>query len=165
MAKFVKIPEAEDDRSIAEVGSDTLATYGLETGLIGAGLLALGGVLILVGLIQVIRVIRTRIVERLAEGEIVSVEPAPSSGFFPVIRYRDAAGNMRRFVSDLVVPGESIGQKVRLRIDGRRPKIVARPPSAFAEMLAMLLPLAIGSASAVTGLTGRLAGLVPLPFF
>ncbi|MEO0621481.1 MAG: DUF3592 domain-containing protein [Pseudomonadota bacterium] len=164
MSRFIAAPVPDEDTGIAETSTTWLAEIGIDTGLIGAGLLGLGAVFLLIGVIKIATLIYSRLAVRLTEGEVVAAQPADGA-FHPVVRYTDIAGTTRRFVADMKVPTERVGQRVCVRIDGPRPVIAPRAPSPFSEALGMVVPLALGMVATTTGLTGRLAGLVPLPFF
>lgn len=164
MAVFKQAPIPPDTRSPMDKAAEWLAAQGLETGVIGAVLLGLGALLLLFGAVQVVRVIRARIVERLTDGEVIGVEPASNGGYHPILRYRDATGRVRRFVASAVIPADATGQRMLLRIDGPRPLVAPRPPSPLSEALGMVLPLVLGYAATTAGLTGRVAGVLPLPF-
>lgn len=165
MAVFKKAPVTEaPPETPSEQATNLLSGIGIETGIPGAVMLAVGGILLVIALFQFIRVIRARSI-RLAEGEVVGTEHASGGGYHPVVRFTDEDGQRRRFVAPVVVPSEQTGQRLRVRIDGPRPVIVPRPPSPFREAMSMVLPLVLGGAIAATGLTGQLAGIVPLPFF
>ena len=166
MAKWVSAPGAGENAPEPGPVRTLLAWmegHGIETGLLGAGLIALGGAFLLVGLVRVWLVLRGRMVERYAAGEIVDVEPGEGGGLIPVIAYTDAEGRTRRFVADFATAGDPTGRRVRLRIDGVRPQIAGPTPSAFREATGMVLPLLLGGLIASAGITGRVAGIVPLP--
>ena len=166
MAKWVKAPTSEVE-AVEPGPLDTvmgwLAGLGLETGLAGAALIGVGAVFLLVGLVRFWLVLRARLVERHAEGRVVETEPAEGAGFVPVVEYTDATGRKRRFVPPIATATDPTGMRMRLRIDGPRPVIVPPPPSPAREAFGMVLPLGLGALAAVSGVTGRLAGLVPIP--
>jgi len=175
MAKFVKAPETDDfaaavpaaarEPGTLERAADWLAAQGIETGLAGGVLLALGAALVLWGLALTVRVVLHHGLGRELDGEVIGAEPAAGGGYDPVIRYVDPSGKARRFLAGFATQEDPTGQRVRLRVIGGSPEIVAPGPDMLSAALGAFAPLALGAAAIMTGLTGALAGILPLPWF
>ncbi|GMG81302.1 hypothetical protein LNKW23_05150 [Paralimibaculum aggregatum] len=167
MAKFLKAPEPETGGASGGVTAgveELLLGYGIETGLIGAGLLALAALCLAVSLVKLLQLLHARLIARVAEGKVVEAEPAIGGGFHPVITYEDRTGRRRRFVAETRTVEDPTGGRVLVRTDGDRPRLSGRAPSALREAAWLALPFALGLAAGLTGLTGKLAGIAPLPF-
>ncbi len=139
-----------------------MVALGAETGLIGAAFLGIAAVAGLLGLWRLWRLVSSRFLETLVPGEVVASEPAPGGGYHPIIRYVDSTGKGRHFTAPLVTPGDPVGLRMRLRVDGPRPRIVGSPPSRASEALGLLLPFTIALLAGTVALTGRIAGLAQL---
>ncbi len=165
MAKFVKAPEPPPEPEAESQGwiEGTAASLGIETGAPGALCLALAAVLALYALLRLAGFLYQGTVARYAEGEVVEGEPALGGGFHPVIAVTDASGRRRRVVSEFRTADDPTGRRVRMRVDGGRPRPAPPPKGAVGQLLAIAIPLALAAALAGTGTTGHLAGLPALP--
>lgn len=165
MAKFVKapVPESEDDTPAAAAES-VLADFGIATGLPGAILLGIAAIFLLITLFKLLRFVAGRAGPALVEGEITEVEPAIGGGFHPVIVYPDAEGRRRRFIAETRIGADETGRRVLVTLERGRPVIAPAPPSALREAIGLILPFAIALLAGLTGLTGKLAGVMPLPW-
>lgn len=168
MAKFIKAPVSDDETVAAPAGPVEQAamwieTQGLGTGLPGAVLLGFGAVLLLIGAWLSVSAVRRNLISPDRDGEVVSTEPAEGTGFTPVVAYRDAGGRQRRFLADIVTQDDPTGLRVLVRVRGGRPFVVAPGGGLAAEGGRALLALALGALAVSAGLTGAVAGVVPVP--
>lgn len=165
MAKFYTVPEApEAELTAMQQANLWLVERGVETGVLGGAVLAVGAALLLYGLVRLGLFVARHVVGRGLEGEVVDAEPAEGGGFSPVIRYVDPQGKARRFIADIAVAKDPTGRRVALRVVGGRPEVVDPGASAGAAAMGALAPLVLGAVTVVTGLTGALAGVVPIPW-
>jgi len=167
MAKFIKAP-TDPEAPVAEPGpldqaAAWLAAQGVETGLAGGALLAGGGLLALYGL-AALGIAAHRRSAHETDGEVVETEPAMGGGHTPVVVYRDASGRARRFVSDMSMGSDPTGRRVRVRVVNGSPRIVRAGAGASAGLAGAIIALVLAGILVATGLTGRLAGVVALPW-
>ena len=165
MAKFIKAPVGEEqDPTLAEQAGLWLSSMGIETGLTGAGLLIAGAVLLVLGLARLTFAVMRGALWHETEGEVVDAEPATGGGHNPVVVYRDRTGRNRRFLGELVTESDPTGKLVRVRESGGRPSIVAPEARRAGGLAGALVPLVLAGLAVSTGLTGRLGGIVALPW-
>lgn len=160
---FIKAPDLSDGLSVFAKADLWLADQGLATGLFGAALLALAAVCVLAVIVKLVALLRRGLFAKFSEGKVVEVENAEGGGFHPVIAYTDKHGRRRKMVAAMRTSQDPTGRRVIMRVDGPKARMVETRTSPLRDAALLVLPVLVASAATATALTGRLAGVAPLP--
>ncbi|MGF1445364.1 MAG: hypothetical protein ACFBRM_04095 [Pikeienuella sp.] len=160
---FIPAPDPTDDQSTIAWAEALVVEQGLQTGLLGAGLLAVAALFGLICLVRLGAMLVERLTAHYVSGEVIGVEHAEGGGLHPVVAVPDRDGRRRRVVVDFKVLDDPTGQSVLMRIDGKRARPAVPPVGRLRQIMRLTLPFLIALAAAATALTGRVLGVIDLP--